>query len=284
MSNAVKIVRTVHDLRRETAKWRGHGHSIALIPTMGAIHAGHISLMKLAKKKVDRTVISIFVNPTQFSTDEDLSHYPRDEAGDLRKLDKADTDLVWIPSVEEMYPVGFSTSIRAGTAAGVLEGTFRPKHFDGVTTVCAKLFNQVMPDIAIFGEKDFQQLAVLRQMVRDLNMLLELVGAPTKRDTDGLALSSRNAYLSAAKRKIAPALYATISSLAESVANGDDIPTSIVNANHELTSAGFTKIDYVDVRDAETIELPVSIASGRPLRVLAACWLDETRLIDNVAV
>jgi pantoate--beta-alanine ligase len=281
LSDSVKIVRTVQDLRKATAKWRAHGRSIGLIPTMGALHAGHIALVRLAKKKVDRAVVSIFVNPTQFAANEDLSRYPRDEAGDLRKLE--DADLVWAPSVKEMYPDGFSTGVRAGSAAKDLEGAFRPGHFDGVATVCAKLFNQVTPDIAIFGEKDFQQLTVLRQMVRDLNMPLKLIGASTKRDSDGLALSSRNAYLSAAERKIAPTLYAVISALAENIANGADMPTGLAGAKHRLMSAGFTKIDYVEVRDAETLE-PASTASGRSLRVLAACWLGKTRLIDNVAV
>lgn len=255
---------------------------VGLVPTMGALHAGHISLVKLAKKKADKAVVSIFVNPTQFAANEDLSRYPRDEAGDLAKLAAAEADLVWSPGVEEMYPNGFSTGVRAGSAAKDLEGVFRPGHFDGVATVCAKLFNQVTPDIAVFGEKDFQQLAVLRQMVRDLNMPLKLIGSPTKRDADGLALSSRNAYLSEAERKIAPALYAAISALAKDVANGADIPAGVADAKRKVTAAGFTKIDYIEVRDAETLE-PASTASGRTMRVLAACWLGKTRLIDNVA-
>lgn len=282
MSDKIKIVRTVHDLRKAVAKWRGRDQTVGLVPTMGALHVGHISLVKLAKKKTDRAVVSIFVNPTQFAANEDLSRYPRDEAGDLAKLAAADADLVWSPGVEEMYPDGFSTGVRAGSAAKDLEGAFRPGHFDGVATVCAKLFNQVTPDIAVFGEKDFQQLAVLRQMVRDLNMPLKLIGSPTKRDADGLALSSRNAYLSEAERKIAPALYAAISALAKDVANGADIPAGVADAKRKVTAAGFTKIDYIEVRDAETLE-PASTASGRPMRVLAACWLGKTRLIDNVA-
>jgi pantoate--beta-alanine ligase len=283
LSDAVKIVRTVHDLRKVTAKWRDRRHSIGLVPTMGALHAGHISLVRLAKKKTDRVVVSIFVNPTQFAANEDLSRYPRDESGDVEKIGDADGDLVWAPNVEEMYPDGFSTGVRAGSAAKELEGTFRPQHFDGVATVCAKLFNQVTADVAVFGEKDFQQLAVLRQMVRDLNMPLKLIGAPTKRDTDGLALSSRNAYLSLTERKIAPALYSSISALAKDVADGADIVTGVANAKRRVIAAGFEKIDYIEVRDAETLG-PASTASGRPLRVLAACWLGKTRLIDNVAV
>ncbi|MBS0249575.1 MAG: pantoate--beta-alanine ligase [Proteobacteria bacterium] len=283
MSDKIKIVRTVHDLRKTLAKWRDRKQTVALVPTMGALHAGHISLVKLAKKKADKAVVSIFVNPTQFAANEDLSRYPRDEGGDLEKLGEADADLVWAPDVAEMYPEGFSTGVRAGSAAKDLEGAFRPGHFDGVATVCAKLFNQVTPDFAVFGEKDFQQLAVLRQMVRDLNMPLKLIGSPTKRDTDGLALSSRNAYLTEAERKIAPALYAAISALAKDVANGADIPAGLADAKRKVTAAGFAKIDYIEVRDPETLE-PASTASGRPMRVLAACWLGKTRLIDNVAV
>lgn len=250
---------------------------------MGALHAGHLALVKLARKKADKAIVSIFVNPAQFGPNEDLSRYPRDEAGDLKKLAGANADLVWAPSVEEMYPEGFSAGVHAGSAAKDLEGAFRPHHFDGVATVCTKLFNQVTPDIAIFGEKDYQQLAVLRQVVRDLNMPLKLIGAPTKRDSDGLALSSRNAYLTAAERKIAPALNAVISALAEDVANGADMPTGITSAKRKLMAAGFTKIDYVEVRDAETLAVPPA-ADGRALRVLAAVWLGKTRLIDNVAV
>ncbi len=283
MSDTIKIARTVHDLRKITSKWRDRDRTIGLVPTMGALHAGHISLVKLAGKKADRTVVSIFVNPTQFAPSEDLSRYPRDEEGDVQKLEAAGVDLVWMPNVDEMYPEGCSTTVRAGSASRDLEGTFRPHHFDGVATVCAKLFNQVTPDIAIFGEKDYQQLAVLRQMVRDLDMPLKLIGAPTQRDRDGLALSSRNAYLSEAERKIAPALYAAISALAADVAAGAEIEPRVAKARLEITSAGFTKVDYVETRDAETLA-PPSAATGRPLRVLAACWLGKTRLIDNVAV
>jgi pantoate--beta-alanine ligase len=283
LSETIKVVRTVRDLRKVTAKWRHRGQTIGLVPTMGALHPGHISLVRLAKKKADKAVVSIFVNPTQFAPNEDLSRYPRDEAGDLKKLDEADADLVWAPNPEEMYPEGFSTSVQAGSTAKDLEGAFRPHHFDGVATVCAKLFNQVTPDFAIFGEKNFQQLTVLRQMVRDLDMFLKLIGAPTKRDTDGLALSSRNAYLSLAERKVAPVLYAVISALAEDVANGADVPAGTANAKRKLGAAGFTKIDYIEVRDAETLD-QASSSSGRPLRVLAAVWLGKTRLIDNVAV
>ncbi|AGK58732.1 pantoate--beta-alanine ligase [Hyphomicrobium denitrificans 1NES1] len=263
------------------ADWRRAGKTIALVPTMGALHPGHISLVRQAKENADKVVVSIFVNPTQFAPHEDLARYPRDEAGDLAKLSEAEADLVWSPSVDEMYPAVFSTSVKAGSAAADLEGAFRPHHFDGVATVCAKLFNQVTPDVAIFGEKDYQQLAVLRQLVDDLNMPLRLIAAPTVREKDGLALSSRNAYLSEKERAIAPALYATISEAAAQVAAGTPFTVITTDATAHLAEAGFTKVDYVEIRDAATLSAVVS--PGKPLRILAAAWLGKTRLIDNIA-
>jgi pantoate--beta-alanine ligase len=200
----------------------------------------------------------------------------------LAKLKEAAADLVWSPGVEEMYPAGFSTGVKAGSAAADLEGAFRPHHFDGVVTVCCKLFNQVTPHFAVFGEKDYQQLAVLRQLVDDLNMPLKLIAAPTIRDNDGLALSSRNAYLSELERAIAPALYAIISDAASKVAARTPFAVVTADATASLKAAGFTRVDYVEIRDAQTLSAAVS--PGRPLRVLAAAWLGKTRLIDNVAV
>lgn len=281
MSKSIKTVRTVKGLRKQVAKWRQDGKSVALVPTMGALHDGHLGLVKLAKKKADRAVVSIFVNPTQFAPTEDLSRYPRDEAGDLGKLDTVGADLVWAPTVDEMYPDGFSTTIVPGSASEGLEGAIRPEHFGGVATVCCKLFSQVTPDVAIFGEKDYQQLIVLRQMVRDLNLPLTLIGAPTKRAKDGLALSSRNAYLTETERRIAPALHAALSELAADVTEGADRPAAIANAKRKLLAAGFAAVDYVEVRDAETLA-SVGSADARPLRVLAAVRLGKTRLIDNV--
>lgn len=282
MSKSLKTVRTVKDLRKQVAKWRDDGKSVALVPTMGALHDGHLGLVKLAKKKADKAVVSIFVNPTQFAPTEDLSRYPRDEAGDIAKLDDAGADLVWAPDVSEMYPDGFSTTVLPGSAAEGLEGAIRPQHFGGVATVCCKLFSQVTPDVAIFGEKDYQQLIVLRQMVRDLNLPLKLIGAPTKRAGDGLALSSRNAYLSEDERAIAPHLYEALSALANDVADGADIPAGIANAKRKILAAGFGQVDYVEVRDAVTLAA-VERYDGTPLRVLAAVRLGKTRLIDNVA-
>ena len=283
MSKDIKVVRTVKDLRKQIAKWRSGGKTIALVPTMGALHDGHLSLVELAAKKSDKVVVSIFVNPRQFGPKEDLAHYPRDEAADLLKLSTTDANLVWAPGVEEMYADGFATQIVMEGPAEPLEGEFRPHHFGGVGTVCCKLFNQVSPDIAIFGEKDYQQLCVLRQMVRDLNLPLTLIGAPTKRAADGLAMSSRNAYLTAPERKIAPVLYATISELANDIAKGADVTAACAAAKLKLRNAGFQKIDYLDVCDAQTLRV-ASGAQGESLRILVAAFVGKTRLIDNVAV
>jgi pantoate--beta-alanine ligase len=262
-------------LRAVVAEWRQSGHGVALVPTMGALHEGHLTLVRTGLTRAARVVVSIFVNPTQFAPHEDLDRYPRDEAGDVAKLAGAGASLVWAPTVDEMYPEGAATRIEVQGAALPLEGEFRPHHFGGVATVCCKLFSAATPDVALFGEKDFQQLAVVRQMVRDLNLPLEIMGVPTAREADGLALSSRNAYLSAEERRVAPLLYKAIAD----VARGTD-PAEV---SQRLLSVGFTKIDYITVRDAATFA-PYDAKSGHPGRVLAAVWLGKTRLIDNVAV
>ena len=269
----MKIVRTIRDLRAEVGQWRAAGLSVALVPTMGALHAGHIALVGAALTTADRVVVTIFVNPTQFAPHEDLARYPRDEAGDVSKVAGAGAHLVWAPSVPEMYPEGFATRIVVEGAALPLEGSFRPHHFGGVATVVCKLVSAALPDVALFGEKDFQQLAVIRQMVRDLSVPVVIQGVPTVREDDGLALSSRNAYLSENDRYIAPMLYKVISQ----VAQGRD-PREAAEA---LMAAGFTKVDYIEVRDAETLA-PFVPGSGRQGRVLAAAWLGKTRLIDNI--
>jgi pantoate--beta-alanine ligase len=269
----LNIVRTIAELRTEVARWRTSGHRIALVPTMGALHAGHIALVGAALSVADKVVVSIFVNPTQFAPNEDLARYPRDEAGDVAKLAGAGAHLVWAPTVSEMYPPGFATGVAVAGAALPLEGQFRPHHFGGVATVVCKLLSAVTPNVALFGEKDYQQLAVIRQMVRDLALPVAIQGVPTVREEDGLALSSRNAYLSENERYIAPMLFKLISE----VARGRD-PQDAAQA---LLAAGFTKIDYIEVRDAETLE-PFQAGVGRPGRVLAAVWLGKTRLIDNV--
>lgn len=279
----VKVVRTLKELRRRIAEWRRAGETVALVPTMGALHAGHMTLVTTARKKADRAVVSIFVNPTQFAPTEDLARYPRDETGDLAKLTNAAADLVWAPTVDEMYPPHFATRIEPKGAAEDLEGSFRPHHFGGVATVCCKLFSQVTPDVALFGEKDYQQLCVIRQMVRDLDLPLAIHGVPTVRERDGLALSSRNAYLTPEERVAAPALNAAIRAVAEKMAAGGREAAAVKAAVASILKAGFAKVDYVAVRDAETLG-PWSAASGRPGRVLTAATLGRTRLIDNVAI
>ncbi|MGQ0673213.1 MAG: pantoate--beta-alanine ligase [Hyphomicrobium sp.] len=282
-ASLLKISRGVPDLRKTVARWRAAGESVALVPTMGALHAGHLALVRLAEKKADRVVVSIFVNPTQFAPTEDLARYPRDETGDVDKLAGVGADLVWSPSVEVMYPPGSATRIVPEGAALGLEGEFRPHHFGGVATVCCKLFSQVTPDVAVFGEKDYQQLAVIRQMVRDLNLPLKIASLPTVREKDGLALSSRNAYLMPAERKIAPSLNVAIRKVADEVSGGGSVMAAVAAARADLKRAGFAKLDYLEVRDAETLA-PFVDGSERPGRVLTAAWLGKTRLIDNVAV
>jgi pantoate--beta-alanine ligase len=276
----VEVIRTLAELRATVRTWREAGETVALIPTMGALHDGHLALVRLALERCDRAVTSIFVNPTQFAPHEDFARYPRDEAGDLAKLAALGCDLVWAPDAGEMYPDGFATRVEPKGAAEGLEADFRPHFFSGVATVCCKLFAQVMPDVAVFGEKDYQQLCVVKQIVRDLNLPLDIFAAPTVREPDGLAMSSRNAYLSPQERSIAPKLYRVICSLAEDVTGGRPVTEARAAAKTELTRAAF-KVDYVEVRDAETLA-PVAGARGRPLRVLAAAWLGKTRLIDNV--
>ncbi len=278
-----RIVRTVKALRATVHKWRSAGESVALVPTMGALHDGHLSLVTLGRRKATRTVVSIFVNPTQFGPADDLSRYPRDEAGDAKKLGAAGVDVIWAPNADEMYCEGFATTVTPMGAALPLEGEFRPGHFAGVATVCTKLFSQVGPDIAIFGEKDYQQLCVIRQVVRDLNIPIKIVAAPTSRDRDGLARSSRNAYLTPVERAAAPALHRALKGVAAIAATSGLINKAIEVATHDLLAASFAKIDYLTIRDAQTLGAYEPNA-GRSGRVLAAAWLGSTRLIDNIAV
>ena len=275
------IVRTVGELRTQVTKWRKAGDTVALVPTMGALHDGHLSLVKLAKGKAGRVVASIFVNPIQFGPREDFNVYPRDEEGDLAKLSRAGADLVFAPDTAEMYPQGFNTRLKIGDLTEGLCGASRPNHFDGVATVVAKLLMQCGADIAIFGEKDYQQLLVIKQLVRDLNIPVEIVGAPIVREKDGLALSSRNAYLSPSERETAPLLYQAISAVAEDLAQGRGCDDAVVAARFKLEAAGF-RVDYVAVRDPDTLK-PLSGPVKRA-RVLAAVYLGKTRLIDNVPV
>jgi pantoate--beta-alanine ligase len=278
----VATVRTVADLRSHTAKWRKAGESVALVPTMGALHAGHLSLVKLAKSRCDRAVASIFVNPIQFGPREDFKTYPREEAADLDKLAKAGADLVFIPDTTEMYPEGFTTHVKVFDLTDDLCGAARPNHFEGVATVVTKLLLQAAPDIAVFGEKDYQQLLVIRRLVRDLNIPVEIVGGPIVREADGLALSSRNIYLSPTERKAAPLLHQTIEEVAADLARGEGADAAALAGRFKLEAAGF-RIDYVAVRDPDTLK-PLSGPVKPGARVLVAAYLGKTRLLDNVAV
>jgi len=285
----VKVIRVVRAMRKTIGDWRADGQTVALVPTMGALHEGHLALVRQARRRCRRTVVSIFVNPTQFAPGEDLDSYPRTFEDDLDKLDALGCDAVWAPGPGEMYPEGFATRIVLAGAAEGLESDFRPHFFGGVATVCCKLFTQVAPDIAVFGEKDYQQLQVVRQLVRDLDLPLRIVGIATIREADGLAMSSRNRYLSADERAIAPALHASLRTLAGHVAGaGAKLTARRIEALEQraaadLLAAGFAKVDYVAVRDAQSLA-PAALANGRPLRALAAAWLGKTRLIDNVGI
>ena len=277
----VQTIRDLEALRSGIADFRADGASVALVPTMGALHAGHIALIEAAKRPGRKVVASIFVNPKQFGANEDLSRYPRREAADTRMLTEAGCDLLWIPPVEAMYPAGFATNVAVAGVSDGLDGAARPGHFDGVATVVAKLFNQVRPDIALFGEKDFQQLAVIRRMVADLNFGIEIQGVPTQRDDDGLALSSRNIYLDDDQRAAAVALPRALGVAAKAIARGDDADAVLTAARETLVAAGFA-VDYVELVDAETLAPAPDVARER--RLLAAAKLGTTRLIDNLAV
>jgi pantoate--beta-alanine ligase len=278
------IVRTVAALRAQVGAWRKAGETVGFTPTMGALHEGHLSLVRLARQRARRVVASVFVNPTQFAPGEDFEAYPRDEARDAGLLASAGCDLLFAPGVEEMYPQGFATTVTVRGVSEPLDGAARPTHFAGVATVVSKLLNQCGPDVAVFGEKDYQQLQVIRRLVRDLDLPVEIVGAPTARADDGLALSSRNAYLSAAQRAIAPALARTLAEACTQLRSGAPVAETEAWATAALAAAGFEKVDYVEVRAAEDLARlgpgPVSAEA----RILAAAFLGRTRLIDNMAV
>ncbi|TXC71951.1 pantoate--beta-alanine ligase [Sphingomonas ginsenosidivorax] len=275
------VVRDLNALRASVAALRGGDTRIALVPTMGALHAGHVALIEAAKRPGTRVVASIFVNPTQFGPNEDLSRYPRREMADIRMLTEAGCDLLWLPSVETMYPDGFATSVRVTGVSDGFDGASRPGHFDGVATVVSKLFGQVEPDAAYFGEKDYQQLAVVRRFVADLNFAIDIVGVPTQRDDDGLAMSSRNIYLDDEQRRQAITLPRALGVAARAIARGEDVEPVLDDARTMLAAAGF-EIDYVALADAETLtEHP---AADRPRRLLAAARMGGTRLIDNIAI
>ncbi len=278
----MQIIREINALRRAVEAIRGAGERLALVPTMGALHAGHMALVAEARRRTRRVAASIFVNPAQFGPNEDLSRYPRREAEDAAMLEDGGCDLVWAPDVATMYPDGHATRIRVGGVSEPLESASRPGHFDGVATVVAKLFNQVQPDLALFGEKDFQQLAVIRAMVRDLDLPVEIVGVPTQRDADGLALSSRNAYLSAEERVAARTLPRALVEAAQAIRGGTRVESALAEGRALLSGAGFGAIDYLALCDPVTLQPLDSL--DRPARLLVAARLGTTRLIDNIAV
>lgn len=278
----VAIVRTVAELRARIAAWRGVNTRIALVPTMGALHAGHLSLLTQARQSADRVIASIFINPAQFGPNEDLDRYPRDEAGDAAKLAATGCDLLFAPTVAEMYPDGFATTVAVGRLADRLCGAARPGHFDGVATVVTKLLLQVTPDVAWFGEKDWQQLAIIRRLARDLDLTTEIAGGAIIRDCDGLALSSRNVYLSTDERGRALALPQALLAARDRLLTGAPVAATLAAAETSLRAAGFGPVDYVALSGADDLE-PMT-AVGRPARLLAAAWLGGTRLIDNLAV
>jgi pantoate--beta-alanine ligase len=278
----VQIIRERDALRRAVAVLRGDGGAVALVPTMGALHAGHITLVGEARRRAPHVVASIFVNPTQFGANEDLATYPRREAEDAAMLEAAGCALLWAPGVEAMYPAGFATTVSVAGVSEGLCGAVRPGHFDGVATVVAKLLGQVRPDLALFGEKDYQQLAVIRRMAADLDLGVEIIGVPTVREPDGLALSSRNAYLSEAERNAARALPEALGAAAAAIAAGAPVAPALNQARARLAAAGFDPIDYVELRSADTLESLSRL--DRPARLLAAARLGRTRLIDNLPV
>jgi pantoate--beta-alanine ligase len=278
----MQIVRELSDLAPALSPWREAGEKIALVPTMGALHAGHIALVDAARSKADRVVATIFVNPLQFNDQGDLDRYPRTEEADIAKLEAAGCDLVWLPTPHQLYPQGFATTISVEGVSDRWEGAHRPGHFDGVATVVAKLFVACMPDIAIFGEKDWQQLAVIRRMTADLGLPIRIIGHPTVREDDGLAMSSRNALLSNAERKVAPALAASLIGAAETIVGGGRVTDAVSVCTDGLKDAGFGPIDYVAYVDGGTLEPLERLALDG--RLIAAAFLGKVRLIDNVRV
>ena len=280
----IAIVRTVADLRAQVAAWRSTGERVALVPTMGALHEGHLSLIALAKTKADRVVASVFVNPTQFGPNEDFDAYPRGEARDAELLAGAGCDLLFAPTVAEKYPQGFSTTVNVTGVTEPLDGAARPGHFAGVATVVSKLLLQCGPDVAIFGEKDFQQLQVIKRVVRDLDIPVEIVGAPTSRLEDGLARSSRNAYLSDAEREVAGRMNVALADAVRRLQAGETVERVEATGLAALERAGFQRIDYFEVRNADDLSHPGPGPLTVPGRVLAAAVVGKTRLIDNMAV
>lgn len=283
MTSKLPVARTIPALRRSIVAFKSARKTVALVPTMGALHAGHLALVDRAARLADRVVVSIFVNPTQFAPHEDLASYPRRLHQDIATLARHRVDLVWAPDVNVMYPEGFATRIAPeGAATAGLEDSFRPHFFGGVATVVAKLFTQCMPDIAVFGQKDYQQLQVVTQLSRDLNLPVKIVGAPIVREKDGLAMSSRNVYLSPQERVAAPTLYRVLKDCAGKIREGGRLPDVLAKGRDAITRAGFA-LDYLEARQAGNLQPAASRKDG-PLRLLVAAKIGKTRLIDNIAV
>jgi len=282
MPNDPVIIRTVTELRAQVAAWRNDGRTVALVPTMGALHDGHLSLMRLAKRRADRVIASIFVNPAQFGPGEDYERYPRTEAEDVARLATVGVDAAFVPTAREMYPEGFATRVHIDRLGDVLCGAHRPGHFDGMALVVVKLLTSSLPDLAIFGEKDYQQLQIIRHFTTDLNIPVRIIGAPIERESDGLALSSRNRYLSPDQRQCAVALPLALKAVRDAFRAGGDLAAAITRAREDILAAGFDSVDYVEIRHPDTLE-PVA-APGGPARVFGAARLGTTRLIDNWAV
>ncbi|MEY4270600.1 MAG: hypothetical protein RLZZ58_1816 [Pseudomonadota bacterium] len=278
----MQIIREIPALRQSVAALKAGGRTLALVPTMGALHAGHMALVAAAAHAADHVAASIFVNPAQFGPNEDFDAYPRTEAADAALLQAAGAALLWAPNARTVYPAGFATRVQVAGLGDRYCGAARPGHFDGVATVVTKLLTQVAPDIALFGEKDWQQLAIIRRLVRDLDLPVTIIGVPIARDADGLALSSRNAYLTVAERTAAPALAAALRTAAVRIAGGDGVAAVLAQAERDIIDAGFHRVDYVALCDADTLE-PLAEFSA-PARLLAAARIGKTRLIDNFPV
>lgn len=279
MTGTLQTIRSVEALRKQISAWRRKGLTVGLVPTMGALHEGHLSLVALARADADKVVTSIFVNPTQFGPNEDFEEYPRDDAADLAKLETAGVDIAFIPPTTEMYPEGFATTVRVSGMTDVLCGAHRNTHFDGVALIVTKLLLQCLPDIAIFGEKDYQQLQIIRRFVSDLNIPVCILGGPIIREPDGLALSSRNRYLSAEQRACAARFPAILRSTATAISEGAPIAGSLTKARNEIIDAGFDSVDYVELRDAS--DLSAATGLDAPARLFGAARIGSIRLIDN---